>query len=123
MPKVKSKRISILTEAEIDELYALPTFTQKEREEYFSLDEEILREIRSMRKMRPPLYLILLIGYFRAKPVSLTLQFQDVQADLEYIRDTHFPGRKIPKQDLPKSTKHKLAMKMLSFVGYSRFNR
>jgi len=123
MPEVKSKRISILTEAEIDELYALPKFTQKEREEYFSLDEEILREVRSMRKMGPPLYLILLIGYFRAKPVSLTLQFKDVRADLEYIRDTHFPGRKIPKQDLPKSTKHKLATKMLSIVGYSRFSR
>lgn len=123
MPEVKSKRISILTEAEIDELYALPKFTQKEREEYFSLDEEILREVRSMRKTGPPLYLILLIGYFRAKPVLLTLQFKDVQADLEYIRDTHFPGRKIPKKDLPKNTKHKLAMKMLSLVGYSRFNR
>lgn len=123
MSEVKSKRISILTEAEIDELYALPKFTQKEREEYFSLDEEILREVRSMRKMGPPLYLILLIGYFRAKPVSLTFRFQDVQADLEYIRDTHLTGRKIPKQDLPKSTKHKLATKMLSIVGCNRFSR
>ena len=123
MPEVKSKRISILAEAEIDELYVLPWFTQKEREEYFSLDDEILREVRSMRKMGSTLYLIVLIGYFRAKPVSLTFRFQDVQADLEYIRDTHFPGRKIPKQDLLKSTKHKLATKMLSIVGYSRFNR
>lgn len=123
MPDTKNKRITILSEAEVNELYALPSFTQAEREEYFSLDEELLKEIRSMRKMGPPAYLILLIGYFRAKPVLLNFQFKDVQADLEYICETHFPGRKIPKQDLPKSTKHKLTMKMLSIVGYSRLNR
>lgn len=123
MPDIKSKRITILSEAEVNELYALPNFTQAEREEYFSLDDELLKEIPSMRKMGPPVYLILLIGYFRAKPVLLNFQFKDVKADLEYICKTHFPGRKIPKQDLPKSTKHKLTMKMLSIVEYSRFNR
>lgn len=123
MPEAKSKRISILTEAEINELYAIPRFSQVEREEYFSLDDDILKEIRRMRKLAPPLYLILLIGYFRAKPVSLTFRFKDVQEDLEYICNTYFPGRKPPTQDLPKSTRHKLALKMLSIVGYTRFSR
>jgi TnpA family transposase len=123
MSSTKSKRITILSESEINELYSLPKFTNKEREEYFSLDDDILQEVRRMRKSASALYLILLLGYFRAKPVALSFQFNDVKDDLEYIRDTYFPNRMIPKQDLPKSTKHKLMAKMLSFVGYSRFNR
>lgn len=123
MPDTKSRRITILSDAEIQELYDLPKFTQVEREEYFALDEEILDEVRKMRKRTTAMYLILLIGYFRAKPVLIEFKFRDVQEDLEYICNIYFAGRKPPKRDLPTSTQNKLTTKMLSILGYARFNR
>lgn len=38
----KKKRIRILTNNEINELYQIPSFSAVEREEYFSLDKELI---------------------------------------------------------------------------------
>ncbi|HHR6458638.1 TPA: DUF4158 domain-containing protein [Providencia alcalifaciens] len=68
MKEIKSGRIQILTEQEIHELYSRPIFNQIEREEYFSLDPSIKKILAKMGKIETKIYLILLIGYFRAKP-------------------------------------------------------
>ncbi|OFC63537.1 DUF4158 domain-containing protein [Candidatus Erwinia dacicola] len=63
------KRISILTKNEINELYQVPSFNPVERIEYFSLDSGLKKEIDKMINIESRVYLILIIGYFRYKPV------------------------------------------------------
>lgn len=82
------KRIQLLTDDEIEELYRLSVFNQTEREEYFSLDDSLLDIVNGLLKTETKIYMILLIGYFRAKPVIPRFQLCDIEEDTRYICDT-----------------------------------
>ncbi|MBN7844425.1 DUF4158 domain-containing protein, partial [Providencia rettgeri] len=105
MKEIKSGRIQILTEQEIHELYSRPIFNQIEREEYFSLDPSIKKILAKMGKIETKIYLILLIGYFRAKPVVAQFKLREVKHDVDYIYATHFPNRKPKYPFIAKSTR------------------
>lgn len=63
------KRISILTRSEVNELYQVPSFNSVDRAEYFALDINLRKEINKIINIKSRVYLILIIGYFRYKPV------------------------------------------------------
>lgn len=47
MPQINQKRIQILTPAEINEIYDLPTFNPTDREEYFStMQQQKMKQYR-----------------------------------------------------------------------------
>jgi len=104
MRKAKPSRIQILTEQEVHELYSRPAFNQNEREEFFSIDPSIEKALSNMGKIETKIYLILLIGYFRAKPVVPQFRLRDVKQDVDYIYATHFPNRKPKYPLLPQLT-------------------
>ncbi len=72
------KRITILTAAEIKELYSLPKFTAIERKNAFYLTEESEAIVNSFRQLETKAYYILLQGYFREKPILFTFHFRCV---------------------------------------------
>ncbi len=121
--KKAQERIQILTKNEIDALYELPTFNQAEREEYFSLDDNILSILKSIGKIESRVYLILLIGYYRAKPVIPKFQLKTVKEDVAYIAQTYFLGKKIKLVTTPKSTRSRLVNKMLSILDAVQFTK
>ena len=123
MTDVKPSRIQILTEQEIHELYARPMFNQTEREEYFSLDPDIQKILAKMGKIETRIYLILLIGYFRAKPVVPKFRLRDVKQDVDYIYATHFPNKKPKYPLIAKSTRAALILKMYEVLGFERFSK
>lgn len=123
MKEVKTSRIQILTGQEIDELYSCPVFSQAEREEYLSLNPEIKRTLARLEKVETRVYLILLIGYFRAKPVVPKFKLRDVKQDVEYIYSTHFPDKKIKYPMIKKNTRATLILKMYSILGFERFSK
>lgn len=84
MPSTRNSRIQILTSDEIDELYRRPAFNQTEREEFFSLDTRALEHIRKMEKLESRVHFILLMGYFRSKPVIPQFHLKDVRQDVRY---------------------------------------
>ena len=47
--------------------------------------------LNNMDKLETRIYLILLIGYFRAKPVVPKFTLREVKDDVDYICQTHFP--------------------------------
>ena len=69
MAITKPRRAQILTNDEIKELYDCPAFNANQREEYFALDDDILRLVNRLDKIETKVYLMLLIGYFRSKAV------------------------------------------------------
>lgn len=62
MKQSNNKRIKILNKFEIAELYSLLTFSHAEREEYFSLDDEIQTLVDECRRTDTKCYFILLLG-------------------------------------------------------------
>ncbi|MDF4421615.1 DUF4158 domain-containing protein [Vibrio parahaemolyticus] len=123
MRKVKPSRIQILTEQEVHELYSRPAFNQNEREEFFSIDPSIEKALSNMGKIETKIYLILLIGYFRAKPVVPQFRLRDVKQDVDYIYATHFPNRKPKYPLIAKSTRATLILKMHELLGFKRLTK
>ncbi|WP_368411013.1 DUF4158 domain-containing protein [Colwellia sp. 3_MG-2023] len=117
-----TKRIQILTSSEINELYALPNFNHTDREDYFSLDSETQKLVNELRRLETRVYFILLLGYFRSRPIIFNFSFEDVVVDLDYVRTKYFNGKDMMLTDLPRTTKTKLFKKLLSYTGFSNYH-
>ncbi len=61
------KRLKILSDKEISEIYDLPQFTSEEQIKYFELNPEESLELQSLRSIKSKTYFILQLGYFKAK--------------------------------------------------------
>ena len=115
-----SRRLAILTAAEIDALYARPIFTLEERLEYFELTPP---EQVSLSQLRTPIiqaYFILQLGYFKARHRFFRFTLADVEADLRYIQTRYFTDLPVEPM-LVASTTHKRQQDMiLELTGYRR---
>ncbi|MBK3844106.1 DUF4158 domain-containing protein, partial [Paraburkholderia aspalathi] len=98
-----SHRLSILTRHEIDELYALPHFTDEERRAYFELGEAEQQLVQS-RTTSVAAYLTLQLGYFKAKQQFFEYDQDAIQDDLRYILCRHFPDKGTGPSISPPST-------------------
>ena len=78
------KRIYLLSEAEIEELYARPIFAQKEQELYFELNQAELNKLDQLSSLKTRLYFILQLGYFKAKHQFFTFNLEEVKGDAEW---------------------------------------
>ena len=117
------KRKRILTKEEIAQLYQQPQFNQSEREEYFSLDNAMLKEMRKIAKVEARIFFILLMGYFRFKPVIPKVTLNNVKHDIRYICKTYFPDfnyKTISK--LPSSTYARVANKVIRSLEFKEFS-
>lgn len=79
------KRIYLLPDAEIADLYARPIFNQNERQLYFELSQVELDLLGQFGTIKTKIYFILQLAYFKAKNQFFTFSFEDVQADVEYV--------------------------------------
>lgn len=115
------KRISILTKSEINELYQTPSFNPVERAEFFSLDIELKKEVDKIINIESRVYLILIIGYFRYKPVLPELTSKNVKGDVKYIIQTYYKNESTNiNLNIPKSTKSRLVKRMLYTLGFEQ---
>lgn len=60
-------RINLLSDQEIEAIYAIPEFNKAERELYFSLTDEDMLIVKKYRTTKAQIYFIRLLGYFKAK--------------------------------------------------------
>lgn len=60
-------RINLLSDQEIESIYAVPEFNKAERALYFSLTDEEMLNVKKYRTAKAQVYFIRLLGYFKAK--------------------------------------------------------
>nr|WP_275672820.1 Tn3 family transposase [Marinomonas algicola] len=111
----------MLSESEINELYALPNFNRKDRDDYFSLDSETQRLVNELRRIETRVYFILLLGYFRSRPIVFNFSFSQVRSDLDYVRAKYFSDKDMSLDDLSPTTKTKLINKLLKYTGFTTY--
>lgn len=116
------KRIHILEESEINELYNTPQFTDSQRDTYFDLDESEKALFSGRNEAIINAYRILLLGYLKHKPVILDPTLIDVKADLIYIRDKYKIPLKLTKAELTPTQKSRIYSTILAFGGYELFD-
>jgi len=97
-------RLSILTNDEINALYAIPTLDDEERSFLFSLDVEDQLILDTLEKdtARKVDY-ILQLGYYRAIGYFFLFSFQKVKADVDFIMQLYFSGESLPKKQVSKN--------------------
>lgn len=77
--------LSILTNAELTNLYSPPLFSIEEQRLYFTLNDKELTQCRSIRQRTHRCYFIALLGYFKSKPVVLNESFSSMADDLHLL--------------------------------------
>ena len=121
MAKTVSKRIQILSESEINELYGIPSLNHSEREDYFSLDKETHALVKKCRRLETKVYFILLLGYFRCKPIVFNFSFNEVKADVDFILHKYFDDQDFDRNDLSPTSKTNLVNRLTSYTGYNLY--
>ncbi len=84
-------RLTILTPKELQTVYALPQFTDEERNTYFSLDPREKQALDAFRTFAAKTYFILQLGYFKAKKQFFVFGIKTVADDATYILHRYFP--------------------------------
>jgi len=116
-----SRRLSILTQREIDDLYGLPRFTEEERQLYFDLSAAEQARLRAMHTASAKAHFILQLGYFKAKRQFFAYPYDAVQEDLRHILGRHFLGRAPSTiNQLSKPTRLEQQQVILNLFNYTR---
>jgi len=66
-------------------------------------------------------YFILLLGYFRSRPIVFNFSFAQVSNDLDYVRSKYFSDKDMSLDDLSPTTKTKLINKLLKYTGFTAY--
>jgi hypothetical protein len=86
------KRINILTDAEFTELHAPPILGTNDRRFLFALNDAEMKEARKIRERKLRCIFVVLLGYFKVKPVVLSPGYYQLNHDLKYVSENIFPG-------------------------------
>ena len=119
---LKSKRLTILLDSEIQDLYDAPKLTHEQKRYYFSLNDPEVDALRSFRDNYNRLYFVLLLGYFKVKPVVLNLRYGDLRDDLQFIATEIFPGVKPKRKNLSPAQKTRMYRRIFQLLDYQSFD-
>ncbi len=82
-------RIKLLSDQEIEDIYAMPEFNKAERSLYFSLTDEEILSVKKYRTVKSQIYFIRLLGYFKAKQQFYKFDL-GADHDTQYILGKYF---------------------------------
>ncbi len=86
----KIERIQLLSNTEVEELYARPEFNPHEQALYFSLTPAERALLEGFRNTQTRIHFILQMGYFKAKQQFFTFSLDEVRSDAQYIVATYY---------------------------------
>jgi hypothetical protein len=117
-----NKRLSILLDSEINELYSPPSLTPEQSRYYFSLNDIEVESFNRLQDRYSRVYFVLLLGYFKIKPVILNFTFSQVKNDFKFVASEYFAGEKFKQRNLDPSQKTRLYRRVFSLVNYKSFS-
>jgi hypothetical protein len=124
MTKQYKDRLKILEDHEFDEMYGLPRFDPDEQSYHFSLTQEERDLANSHQSIENRVLFILQAGYFKAKTMFFSSEFNEVQGDIRHILRQHFPLSADIHMVEPilRQTKHAQQQRILTLYGYRACN-
>ncbi len=114
----RPRRLKILGQEEIEELYGLPRFSDEEREQYFSLTPAEKATLDQLHSIKSKIAFILQLGYFKARRMFFVFTADDMAADIKHIAERYFPGSAQPDCAVTKVTRLKHQRLILSLCTY-----
>ncbi len=123
LPNRTEKRIRILSEAELQALYARPSFTQSEREYFFELKPQEQNLLDLPISIDSQVHAIVQLGYFNCKHRFFQFDLDEVPDDTEYVRQRYFPQNCLIKPVLSRETKRQNQQRILELTGYKLYTK
>ncbi|RLA42619.1 MAG: hypothetical protein DRR42_23110, partial [Gammaproteobacteria bacterium] len=115
------KRIKILTDAETTDLFAPPILDTNDRRFLFTLNDAELKEAKKIRDRKLRCIFVVLLGYFKVKPVVLSPGYYQFNHDFKYVSGNVFPGPGFGPFSLNPRSRARLYQRVFRFVGYERW--
>lgn len=112
------KRLQILGDNEIANLYGLPHFTPLEQSEYFALSPREKDAINQLHSIKSRIYGILQLGYFKACHLFFIFSWPTVAADVQYLQARYFPNFQLTFFEPTKVTRLKQQRIILELCNY-----
>ena len=120
--KQRNKRLTILLDSEVKELYSLPTLTLEQKRLSFLLNDLEMDALASIKDRHLKTYFIILLGYFKIKPIVLNFTFKDVKDDFYFALAEYFPSISLRPLNLTPSQKSRLYRHIFSVTGFTPLN-
>ena len=120
--ETKSKRLSVLSEAEQEALYGLPDFDDGQQLDFLSLSEDELALANTRPDMAAQVYCIVQIGYFKAKQIFFRFGWDDIEDDAAFVLTRYFQGEPFERKaitDHEYYTQRKLIAELFGFRLWS----
>lgn len=118
-----TKRIQLLTESEIKDLYEIPTFNLQERHDYFHLSKLEQSYLNKYNNARTRIYFILQLGYFKAKQQFFSFGFNTVKHDVEFLKQTMFQTSELSfDKNVSRVIRKQQIDDILELTSYSNWN-
>jgi hypothetical protein len=112
-------RLTILTPKELQTVYAIPQFSDEERDTYFSIDTQEKQTLDEFRTIPAKTYFILQLGYFKAKKQFFVFDVQTVSEDIAYILHRYFPtATELSDPTISKPTRLAQQAEILRLLNY-----
>lgn len=115
------KRVLILNEAEITAFYGNPCFTTNDQRFFFSLNDQAREAANEFRARRQRCMFVVLLGYFKAKPVVLQSRHFQLKDDLKYVSENTLPGVGHRPFNLSPKESERIYQRIFSLCQYERW--
>jgi TnpA family transposase len=116
------ERVQILSKVEQEEFYGPPIFTTSDQRFFFALNDKERSVANSLRHRAQRCMLVVLLGYFKAKPVTLNLSFGQLKHDLKYVYKTVLPGPGFRPFNLSQKESDRIYQRIFQLCGYQRWS-
>ena len=121
-----TNKLKILSDSQIDELYAIPVLGESDQWEIFELNELEYASLHSFHTLPSKLLFVLQLGYFKIKQQFWTLDALLCQKeDLKYLIHRYFPEEplSISRIKVSKPTRLSHQKKILELCRYRRYTQ
>ncbi|PQQ22032.1 DUF4158 domain-containing protein, partial [Photorhabdus hindustanensis] len=85
-----TKRLQLLSNTEVEELYSRPEFNAHEQRLYFTLTQSEREALTQFSNTRTRIFFILQLGYFKAKQQFFNFSLEDVSNDAQFIANLYY---------------------------------
>jgi len=117
---ISERRIKILTSAEIADLFEPPAFSVQDQRVFFSPNDVEIKALMKIRDRSLRCMFVVLLGYFKVKPIVLSPAYHQVKQDLKYVYQTVLPGPGLRPFTLDQKSKVRLYHRILKLTGFER---
>jgi Tn3 transposase DDE domain/Domain of unknown function (DUF4158) len=115
------KRTKILTETEITELFSPPILNSNDQRFFFTLNDIELAESKKIRDRCQRCMFVVLLGYFKVKPVMLNPGYHQIKQDIKYVCKNILPGAGLRPFNLPQKARIRIYQRIFRLTNYQRW--